>query len=125
MKLSEIVLQYREKYGLSMRTFAGRCGLSHAVIANIEKETNSQGEPFTPTIDTLSKIAKGMGISLNDLLAEMDDIDVYVSETDELRDMLKENSDMRMLLSISSKFDKEDFDILLQTAKAIGRRYED
>lgn len=125
MKLSEIVREYRDKHGLSLRAFASRCGLSHSVIANIENETNSHGQPFIPTIETLAGIAKAMGISLNDLMHQIEDTDIYVSETDELRDMLRDNEDMRMLLSISSKFDKEDFDILIQTAKAINRRYED
>ena len=125
MKLSEIVSNYRRTHGLSLRAFASRCGVSHTVIQHIEKEQNSHGNPFVPTLETLVGIASAMGMSLNDLLHMIGDEDVYVTETDELRDMLRDNPDMRMLLSISSKFDKDDFAVLMQTAKAINRRYEE
>ena len=125
MKLSEIVKNYRLTHGLSLRAFARRCGVSHTAISRIEAEQNSIGNPFVPTVETLVGIADAMGMSLNDLLHMIGDEDVYISEADELRDMLRDNPDMRMLLSISSKFDKDDFAVLMQTAKAINRRYED
>ena len=125
MKLSEIVKNYRSTHGLSLRAFAKRCGVSHTAIARIEAEKNSAGNPFVPDVETLVGISNAMGMSLNDLLHMIGDEDVYVSETDELRDMLRDNPDMRMLLSISSKFDKDDFAVLMQAAKAINRRYEE
>lgn len=125
MKLSEIVKRYREEHGLSLRAFAERVGVSHNAIANIENERNSHGNPFVPTMETLVGIASAMGISLNDLLHMMGDEDVFITETDELRDMLKENPDMRWMLSTTSKFDKDDFDAVVNLIKSINRRYED
>jgi transcriptional regulator with XRE-family HTH domain len=125
MKLSEIVKKYREEHGLSLRAFAERVGVSHNAIANIENERNSHGNPFVPTMETLIGIASAMGISLNDLLHMMGDEDVFVTETDELRDMLKDNPDMRWMLSTTSKFDKDDFDAVVNLIKSINRRYED
>ena len=125
MKLSEIVKKYREEHGLSLRAFAERVGVSHNAIANIENERNSHGNPFVPTIETLVGISSAMGISLNDLLHMMGDEDVFVTETDELRDMLKDNPDMRWMLSTTSKFDKDDFDAVVNLIKSINRRYED
>jgi transcriptional regulator with XRE-family HTH domain len=125
MKLSEIVKKYREEHGLSLRAFAERVGVSHNAIANIENERNSHGNPFVPTMETLIGIASAMGISLNDLLHMMGDEDVFVTEADELRDMLKDNPDMRWMLSTTSKFDKDDFDAVVNLIKSINRRYED
>lgn len=125
MKLSEIVKKYREEHGLSLRAFAERVGVSHNAIANIENERNSHGNPFVPTMETLVGIASAMGISLNDLLHMMGDEDVFVTETDELRDMLKDNPDMRWMLSTTSKFDRADFDAVVNLIKSINRRYED
>lgn len=125
MKLSEIVKKYREEHGLSLRAFAERVGVSHNAIANIENERNSHGNPFVPTMETLIGIASAMGISLNDLLHMIGDQDVFVTETDELRDMLKDNPDMRWMLSTTSKFDKDDFDAVVNLIKSINRRYED
>lgn len=125
MKLSEIVKKYREEHGLSLRAFAERVGVSHNAIANIENERNSHGNPFVPTMETLVGIASAMGISLNDLLHMMGDEDVFITETDELRDMLKDNPDIRWMLSTTSKFDKDDFDAVVNLIKSINRRYED
>lgn len=125
MKLSEIVKQYRETHHISLRRFAQMCGLAHTTISNIENERNSNGDPFIPLVDTLSGVANAMGMSLDELLRMMDDTDVYVSETDALRDMLKDNPDMRMLLSTTSKWDKEDFETLMNMVRTINRRYED
>lgn len=125
MKLSEIVKKYREEHGLSLRAFAERVGVSHNAIANIENERNSHGNPFVPTMETLVGIASAMGISLNDLLHMIGDEDVFITETDELRDMLKDNPDMRWMLSTTSKFDRADFDAVVNLIKSINRRYED
>lgn len=125
MKLSEIVRKYREDHGLSLRAFAARCGVSHTAISAIEKEQSSRGKKFIPTIETLTGIASAIGISLNDLLHMIGDEDVYVTETDQLRDMLKDDPDLRWMLSTTSKFDKDDFDAVVNLIKSINRRYED
>lgn len=125
MKLSEIVRRYREEQGLSLRAFASRCGVSHTAIAAIENERSSRGNTFTPTIETLVGIASAMGMSLNDLLHMIGDEDVYITETDQLRDMLKDDPDLRWMLSTTSKFDKDDFDAVMNLIKSINRRYED
>lgn len=117
MRLSEIVKQYREEHGLSQRDFAKVCGLSNALISNVERELNTAGKPFTPSFDTVQKIAFGMGQSANDLLREMDDTDVYLSPTDEIRDELKDNPELRMLLSAASDLSKDDLLALTDIAK--------
>ena len=125
MKLSDVVREYREKNGLSLRAFAQRCGVSHTAIAAIENEKNSHGNPFVPTVETLMGIASAMGMSLNDLLHMIGDQDIYITETDQLRDMLKDDPDLRWMLSTTSKFDKEDFAMVMNLIKSINRRYED
>lgn len=125
MKLSEIVRQYREEHGLSLRAFAKRVGVTQTTISNIEREQNNHGNPFVPTLETLVGIASAMGMSVNDLLHMIGDEDVYITETDQLRDMLKDNPDMRWMLSTTSKFDKDDFDAVVNLIKSINRRYED
>lgn len=125
VKLSEIVRQYREEHGLSLRAFAARCGVSHTAIAAIEKEQSSRGKKFIPTIETLTGISSAIGVSLNDLLHMIGDEDVYITETDQLRDMLKDDPDLRWMLSTTSKFDKDDFDAVVNLIKSINRRYED
>lgn len=120
MKLSEIVKTYREDHEMSLRTFARSCDLSHAVINNIEREKNSNGDPFTPSFETLQKIAFGMGISVNDLLKEMDDMEIFVSETDEIRETLRSRPDLRSLLQEAQKLEEEDVNMLISIAKKIN-----
>lgn len=121
MKLSDIVKSYRKKHRMSLRTFAERCDISHTVIDHIEKEVNQIGTPYQPSLDTLQKVANGMRMSLNDLLNQMDDVPVYVDEVDEMRDMLKENDDLRMLLSASSKLSPDDIKQLYRIASLMGK----
>ena len=121
MKLSEIVMAYRKEHGLSIRQFAQKCGLSHSAIANVENERNSMGNPYTPSFETLQHLALGMGLSVNDLIKSMDDADIYISEVDEMRDELKDNPDLRMLLSAAYDLKPEDIRKLTEIAKTIRR----
>lgn len=73
MKIGEIVKQYREKHGLSMRQFAKLTGLSHAYIPLIERGTNHNGEPLIPSITAYKQIADAMGITLHELVKMVDE----------------------------------------------------
>lgn len=121
MKLSEIVKRYREEHGLSIRQFAKQCDISHTAIANIESETNSYGEPYIPQLGTINKVAYGMGIPARELLAMMDNVNIDDSPVDEIRDELKDNPDLRALLSASSKLSKEDLAVVIQIVKRMNR----
>lgn len=75
-KLSRFV---REKRGnMSLREFAKLCGnISHTQIDSIERGIDPRtGKPVRPTVETLSKIAQGTGVSVPFLaaLANGDDI---------------------------------------------------
>ena len=68
-KFSEFI---RSKRGdMSLREFAKLCGnLSHTQIDSIEKGFDPRtSKPVSPTIDTLNKIAKGIGVSVSYLAA--------------------------------------------------------
>lgn len=76
-KLSAFV---REKRGdMSLREFAKLCSnISHTQIDSIERGVDPRtGKPVRPTVETLSKIAKGTGVSVAYLaaLANGDDTD--------------------------------------------------
>lgn len=66
MKIGEWVKQYRKEHGLSMQTFGDMCGLSRAYISILEKGINpTTNKPFSPTIQTVQKIADVTGLDLN------------------------------------------------------------
>lgn len=69
MKLGAWLKMYRAKHNMSMQELAYACGFSKAYIGALEKGINSStGKPYSPTIQTFEKIAKGTGQDLDSLL---------------------------------------------------------
>lgn len=67
MKLSDVVIRYRQESGLSQRQLAERAGLSHTYISMIESGRPTTGKPVKPTVGILIKLANAMHMSLYDL----------------------------------------------------------
>lgn len=83
MKLSEIIKEYRESHDLSQRQLGAQCGLSTGYISLIEKEINPQtGKPMVPSLPVMNKLSIGMGLTLDELLAMCDDMDVSLNDRD-------------------------------------------
>ena len=61
--LSTIVKKLREKKGLSQEKLARLADVSNNTIVNIEASKQKN-----PTIDTLTKIAEALNVSVNDLI---------------------------------------------------------
>ena len=81
MTLAELISEYRQSPNLSQRQMGVQCGLSTGYISLIEKEVNPQtGKPMVPTLTVLNKIAKGMGITIDELIATCDDMPVDMRE---------------------------------------------
>lgn len=74
MKLGEIVKDYRTRNHLTMQEFADRCDLSKGFISMLEKGQHPQSaRKLVPSLDTVGKIAVGMGMDINSLLDLLDD----------------------------------------------------
>lgn len=69
MELKDIIKSYREAHRLSQREFAAQCeGITHGYISMIENDLNkSTGKPPRPSMDKLERIARGMGMSFEEL----------------------------------------------------------
>jgi len=115
MKIADIIKKYREENNISGRQFATNAGLSNAYISLIEN-----GETKSPTIDSLFKIAKGMNMSLDELLKLMDDnatISVKAKKTNDswysnATDNQKANMQRRTLEDIKVWFDESTYELL-------------
>lgn len=84
MTLKDLIVKYREDHGLSQRQFATACGLSNGYISMLEKGQNPSTKlPVTPTLPKLKQLATGMGMTLTDLLVEVDDMPVELILEDE------------------------------------------
>lgn len=73
MRIGEVVYNYRKRTGTTMQALAERSGVSKAYISMLEKDINpATGKAITPGLDTLYKLAEGMGITIDDLLDMVD-----------------------------------------------------
>lgn len=79
MKLGNYIKQYRDEHNLSQRAFAELCGVSNGYISLIERDEIDKrtGKPSKPKIDSLMAIAKGMGLTLQELVDAVD-VDIPV-----------------------------------------------
>ena len=98
MTLRELVITYRNEKGMSQRQFATACGLSNGYISMLEKNVNPKtGLPVTPSLPALKKIAIGMGLTLNDLFLQADDMPVDLLEGNEKSTLVTGSEDEREL----------------------------
>lgn len=75
--LSKLISSFMDKRDLSLRDFATLCGLSHTYIDKLKKGFDSASQkPVEPTMDTLDRLAKAMGMALRDLLIKCE----YIKE---------------------------------------------
>ena len=83
MKLSNILIDYRNRMQISQREFARRCGLSNSYISFIENEFNPRtGKPIVPTLEQYQKLATCMGMSVHQLFELLDEdspVDLHLS----------------------------------------------
>lgn len=109
MTLSNLVQEYRRAHGLSQRQFAAECGLSNGYISMLEKNLNPKtGQPLTPSLPALKKIADGMGMSLGDMLMAVDDMPV-----DLLSNVVDDHAnEMSALIRESGHSDAIDIEII-------------
>ena len=72
--LGQIVREYRTTHHLSTRRFAELCDLTCGYISMLENGKNPKtGKPIAPNLETLAKLAGGMGLTLDELLPMMDE----------------------------------------------------
>ena len=81
MTLGMIIKEYRERNRLSQRQFALMCDVSNGYISMLEEGRNPKTtEPIVPSLATMKKLAKAMGMSLNDLMSKADDMEISLSD---------------------------------------------
>ena len=72
-KLSDIMLEYKEKHGLSPEQMAERCGIHRSYYYRIiNEEEPSTGLPPTVSKEKLALIAKGMGMTRDELMSRIE-----------------------------------------------------
>ena len=75
MTLGDLIRRYRQEQQLSQRQFALRCQLSNGTISFLERGHSPRTQqPITPTLPVLQKLAAGMGLSLEELFRQVEDL---------------------------------------------------
>ena len=134
MKLGDIIRKYRDEHNfMSQREFARKCQLSNAQISLLESGIGTSGEPFMPSYRTISKVAKGMGMSPEMLIAQCDDFDIDITDDSRLEsnlvekyieEQLSRSPDEEMLLQAYRMIPAEHRIEAMQAVLAIKMKYE-
>ena len=133
MKLSQIVIDYRNRMQISQREFARRCDLSNSYISFIENEFNPRtGRPIVPTLEIYQKIASGMDMSVHQLFGILDeDAPVDLGISSPVKDDDPPSGDefhteeARILAKGIDKLPKEQREQALSVIRAMFIKYAD
>ena len=79
MFLGDLIKKYRDEHGISQRDFAKKSGLSYTYISALEKNKDYRtGKPISPTLETVKCVARGLNISIDDVLKILDDNQEFI-----------------------------------------------
>ena len=74
MKFGEIIRVFRKNNKMTMQEFADKAGLSKGYISMLEKNQHPQSQRrLVPSFETYLKVANAMNISIDELVALLDD----------------------------------------------------
>lgn len=122
MKLSDVIIKYRTENNLSQRRLGEICGISTGYISLIEKEYNPQtGKHMIPTLGMLNKLAIGMGMTVDDLLALCDDMEINLSNKSKMKTkpVSAETSRANEFIDLFSKLSAEQQKMIIAQMKGI------
>lgn len=103
-KIGEMIKEYRTTNDLTLRDFANLCGLSHSYISLLEKGIDPRNnKPVIPTLETVERISRAMGISTQEILKEIGFIGTVESEND----VIPSSNKPALSIKEQEKLDKE------------------
>ena len=113
MPIGDRIKYYREQAGMTMEQLAQAVGVQNSAINKYEK-----GLVTNMPINRNRQIEDALGI---DVRLVLDFLDEPSSEVDEMREELRANPDLRMLLSASRNLNAEDIRQLVALAERMNR----
>ena len=121
MTLGEIIKNYVDEN--SMVWFTTRSGLSRAYAYMLINDRNGRGKHINPTMETIQKVAKGVGLTLDEIFSILDYdyvVKVKSQETDPESPITDITARQRFLLHQYEKSDERTqaaIDVMLQMDK--------
>jgi len=118
MNIGRIINEYRISHDLTMQELADRSGLSKGYISMLEKGVHPQnGKEIVPSIETVQKLAKAMGMTVDVLLEAVDgDQLVDISHSESEYDPI-EGARYDLLLDLFKSLDEADQTMLIKQAQ--------
>lgn len=94
MRIGLIIQNYRMKHSMSMDAFAKKCGLSKGYIGMLEQGVHPKTKkPLHPSVDTIKRVAAGMGTDFDTLFKSLDEDftlnDTTIAEKTDTEDVQK------------------------------------
>jgi len=122
LRIGDIVRQFRENNGLSLREFADRAKLSHAYIDKLESGIDPRTQkPVTPTIRTIELLAVAMGLTTERLMEKAGIIDDKNGGESSQHD---EDPELEILFRDLKELDANDRAIIMAIARERKRQRE-
>lgn len=72
MTLGDLIKKYRDENSISMDYFAQKSGLSKSYVSMLERNKDPRGNTITPSIETIVKVAKGIGEPFENVFKKLD-----------------------------------------------------
>lgn len=122
MDIGSIIKGYRQRNNISLRDFATKCGTSHSYIAMLEAGKNSKtGEPIVPSLIMLNKIAKGLGMTINELVEQCDDMPISLTMDDKkpTDDDGELSENRKKLIQFAQTVPEDKVDLVIRIMKSI------
>lgn len=105
----------RQDKRMTQDELAKRIGVSRSAIGMYESGARE------PDYETLEALADVFNVSMDDLAGSSPRQDLSEYQDAQIRDELRSNPDLRMLLSASSKLNEDDIKYLIALAKRMNR----
>lgn len=123
MTLGEVIKKYRNDNHISQREFANMTGLSNSYISQLEKNVNSKnGQPIKPQIETYKAVADAMGITIDVLFEQVDDIEISLKKMPAAGSSELDGKIMNLIYQLPEDLKESVYDLLQAVALGARRR---
>lgn len=120
MHIGEFIYNYLIEHQMSQRQFAKRCNFSNGYISMLINNVNPKtGKPLVPSLTALLSISKAMGITLDELIDAVDDLDVDISAAKNLPATENSNGRLNEFVDLFSQLTTEQQSLVISQIKGI------
>lgn len=120
MHIGEFINSYLLEHQMSQRQFAKKCGFSNGYISMLINNSNPKtGKPLVPSLTALLSISKTMGMSLDELIDSVDDMNVDISAAKNLPATDKDNGRVNEFVDLFAQLTEEQQSLVISQIKGI------